>query len=230
MISEQEFTSSLVCALEMLPMMRQLSPMTLATIYVQLPKKVIQELSLMIMQYAIKQRMIDPYPPKDMAFHMQLFRYIYPIEDDIAILACGLRQDLKDRMSNPNIFHDPSPKREEFMSRSHDDFRLPSSAYWHPSRMTIDEWRKHFKTLQVQVSLVSEENIEPMAIEQLLQGKKLYEQALAGFWLLNIDEGKIATNWIARNKNLAQEMLTDAMNAKIGVEQVITTEGDEVPW
>lgn len=231
MISEEDFTGSIACALEMLPMMRQLSTTTLATIYVQLPRNVIQELNPIILQYAIKQRMIDPSPPNSMAFHVQLFRYIYPIENNVPVLSRGLRDNLRERISNPDTFYDPLPQREEFMSLNHDEFLLPPSAYWHPSKMTTAQWEKHLKTLQVQVSLINEDSIEPMSIEQLLQGKKLYEQALDGFWLLNIDDGKIATNWIARNKKLAQEMLDAVMNAKLGAVSDSTADaGDEIPW
>ena len=231
MISEEDFTGSIACALEMLPMMRQLSTTTLATIYVQLPRNVIQELNPIILQYAIKQRMIDPNPPNSMAFHVQLFRYIYPIENNVPVLSRGLRDNLRERISNPDTFYDPSPQREEFMPPNHEEFRLPPSAYWHPNKMTTTQWEKHLKTLQVQVSLINEDSIEPMSIEQLLQGKKLYEQALDGFWLLNIDDGKIATNWIARNKKLAQEMLDVIMNAKLGaVSDSNVGAGDEIPW
>jgi hypothetical protein len=230
MISEQEFTASLVSASEMLPMMRQLSPITLATIYIQLPKKVINEMSLIVLQYAIKQRMMDPFPPDNIALHMQLFRYVYPVQDNVAVLSRQLREDLKERMSNPDVFHDVSPKRNEFMTPNHGEHILAPSAYWHPNKMSTEQWRKHFKTLGLQISMISEEDKEPMTIEQLLDGKWLYKRSLAGFWLLNIDTGKIATNWILRNKNLAQEMLVEAINAKIGAEEIVVTEGDEVPW
>jgi hypothetical protein len=230
MLSEEDFTGSIACALEMLPMMRQLSTTTLAKMYMQLPSSVVQDLNLMLLEYAIKQRMLDPDPPNKIAFHMQLFRYVYPLENNVAVFDRGLRSDLRDRISNPDIFYDPSPQREEFMTPNHDEFRLPPSAYWHPSKMTAVQWEKHLKTLQVQVSLINEDSIEPMSIEQLLQGKKLYEQALDGFWLLNIDDGKIATNWIARNKNLAQEMLQQAIADRLESIETTTSEGDEVPW
>ena len=55
MISEEDFTGLIACALEMLPMMRQLSTTTLAMIYVQLPRKTIEELNSVLLQYAIKQ-------------------------------------------------------------------------------------------------------------------------------------------------------------------------------
>jgi hypothetical protein len=230
MISEEDFTGSIACALEMLPMMRQLSTVTLAQMYMQLPDKVIKELSPVVLQYAIKQRMLDPDPPDKIAFHMQLFRYVYPLQNGAAVLSRGFRDDLRERISNPDIFHDPSPQREEFMAPNHDEFRLPPSAYWHPSKMTTEQWQRHFRTLQVQVSLVNDSVIEPMTLEQLLQGKKFYEQSLGGFWLLNVDTGKVAHNWIARNKKLAQEMLEQAITEKTGFSQVNTTEGDEVPW
>jgi hypothetical protein len=198
--------------------------------YMQLPDKVIKELSPVVLQYAIKQRMLDPDPPDKIAFHMQLFRYVYPLQNGAAVLSRGFRDDLRERISNPDTFHDPSPQREEFMAPNHDEFRLPPSAYWHPSKMSIEQWQRHFETLKVQVSLVNDSAIELMTIEQLLQGKKFYEQSLGGFWLLNVDTGKVAHNWIAHNKNLAQEMLEQAIANKLGFIETTALEGDEMPW
>jgi hypothetical protein len=237
MLSEEDFTGSIACALEMLPMMRQLSTTTLAKMYMQLPSSVVQDLNLMLLEYAIKQRMLDPDPPNKIAFHMQLFRYVYPLENNVAVFDRGLRSDLRDRISNPDIFYDPSPQREEFMTPNHDEFRLPPSAYWHPSKMTPVQWEKHLKTLQVQVSLIDESAIDPamdghgiLAAQQLAQGMHVYQQALKGFWLLNADAGKVAHNWIARNKNLAQEMLQQAIADRLESIETTTSEGDEVPW
>lgn len=228
MLSEEDFTGSIACALEMLPMMRQLSTTTLAKMYMQLPSRVINELSLMLLEYAIKQRMLDPSPPDKIAFHMQLFRYVYPLENNVAVFDRGLRTDLRKRLSNPDIFYDPSPQREEFMAPS--DYRLPEGAYWHPGKMTAEQWKKHFASLRLQVSMIDQSLIEPLELWQLLKGKDLYERALAGYWLLNVDTGKVAHNWIARNKNLAQEMLDQAMIDKLGSTEITTSEGDDVPW
>jgi hypothetical protein len=230
MISEEDFTGLIACALEMLPMMRQLSTTTLAMIYVQLPRKTIEELNSVLLQYAIKQRLLDPSPPNNMAFHMQLFRYLYPLENNAVVFERGFRSDLRERISKPDTFHDPSPQREEFMSPNHDEFRLPPSAYWHPNKMSAEQWQKHFKTLKVQVAMVDQNIIEPLELWQLLKGKDFYEQALKGFWLLNVDTGKTAHNWIARNKNLAQEMLETAIKERLGSVEDTTTKEDDVPW
>jgi len=228
MLSEEDFTGSIACALEMLPMMRQLSTATLAKMYMQLPSSVVQDLNLMLLEYAIKQRMLDPDPPNKIAFHMQLFRYVYPLENNVAVFDRGLRSDLRDRISNPDIFYDPSPQREEFMTQS--GYRLPEGSYWNPGKMTTIQWQQHFTKLKVQISMIDQNSIEPLELRQLLEGKNWYEQALKGFWLLNADAGKVAHNWIARNKKLAQEMLEQAITDRLGSIETTTPEGDDVPW
>jgi hypothetical protein len=231
MISEEDFTGLIACALEMLPKMRQLSTTTLAKMYVQLSDKVVVELNPFILQYAIKQRLLDPNPPDDMAFHMQLFRYIYPLQNNVAVLNRGFRSDLRTRISDPDTFHDPSPQREEFMPIS-DEYRLPAGAYWNVNSMTIEERRKYYEKCKILIS-----TIEPT--KQLLEfplqgplGKIMYESVLRGSMGKKplLHQGTLAYEWIARNKKLAQEMLEIAIKERLGSIEDTTTEGGDVPW
>lgn len=229
MLSEEDFIGEVGTALEMLPMMRQLSTATLAKMYMQLPNKVKQELSPIILRYAIKQRLLDPNPPKDIAFHIQLFRYLYPLENNTPVLVRELREDLRQRISRSDIFHDPSPQREEFMIPNHK--QLPQGAFWHPNKMTEEQWMEHYRKLEIEISLINDTNLEPLTPEQVIQGKRWYRKSLAGFWLLGADSGGIARGWVARNKNLAKEMLEEA-KATLGLSSTANNELDDesCPW
>jgi hypothetical protein len=72
------------------------------------PEKAKQDLTREVFLYAAGQRRLDPSPPDDVPLDLQLLNYVYRNRDGRACVDWGLKADLPDRMSRPNVFN-PQP-------------------------------------------------------------------------------------------------------------------------
>ena len=212
MISSEGFQAAMTGLLQMLPMQRQLTGPALVMAWDSFPMTAKQELSEEMLHWACAQRLKDPEPPKEMATHLSLLRYLYPLENDRAMVERGLRSDLTERMAQPDRFHNPAPAREDLKPVK----RLPQSGFWHPSQMTPEERRQHLEVIQGQMERILAEPVDGEFTQaQLQQGRKWFERALQGFWNLKPDlppgGGGICRAWIQRNANWAREILETAL-------------------
>lgn len=221
MISTMDFTASMGFLAEMLPMQRTLTQEALAMSWETMPNAAKIHLTPESLSFAVKQRLLDPAPPKDVALHIGLLRYVFPIERttkrdrgeeisaDRVILENGPKQDLPQRMADPDRFHDPAPARQEYQQAK----RLPASGFWHPSQLTPEQRRAHVERLGVEVEAVLEgpEDGQQWTALQLQQGWWWFKKAVEGYWPLKADGGGIARAWVLRSPTAARDMISTAL-------------------
>jgi hypothetical protein len=221
-ISDLDFTASMGFLAEMLPMQRALTPEALAMAWETLPPGAKSGLTPASLAFAVKQRLLDPQPPNDVALHISLLRYVFPVERttrrergeevnaDLVILEHGPRYDLPQRMSQPDRFHDSGPARQTPPAPATAK-RLTASGFWHPSMLNPQDLRAHAQKVAQQVERVRAKG-DPgttMTAAQAASGRVLFERALQGFWLLHHDN--IAALWVLRNRKCADELIQLAL-------------------
>lgn len=223
MISSEVFQAAMTGLLQMLPMQRQLTGPALVMAWDSFPMTAKQELNEAMLHWACSQRLKDPEPPKELATHLSLLRYLYPLENDRAVIERGLRPDLAERMAEPDRFHDPAPARQEYQAAR----RLPEGSFWHPNQMIQAERCRHLEVIAIQLeaAIAQGEDNKRWTDAQLAQGHWWFKQALSGFWNLKADKGGIAKAWISRNPEVARQMLQQVRE----VEQVEAVEHVENP-
>lgn len=212
MINADDFQAAMTGLLQMLPMQRQLTGPALVMAWDSFPLAAKSELNDSMLAWACSQRLKDPEPPKEMATHLSLLRYLYPLENDRPVVERGLRPDLAERMAEPDRFHNPAPAREDLKPVK----RLPQSGFWHPSQMTPEERRNHLEVIAQQLErILAEPTDGDYGQAQLQQGKRWFERALQGFWTLKPDlppgGGGICRAWCQRNAKWARDLLEAAM-------------------
>jgi hypothetical protein len=212
MITAEGFQAAITGLLQMLPMQRQLTGPALVMAWDSFPMTAKQQLSDEMLHWACAQRLKDPEPPKEMAAHLSLLRYLYPLEADRPVVERGLRGDLAERMAEPDRFHNPAPAREDLKPVK----RLPQSGFWLPSHMTPEERRDHLEAIAQQLERILAEPVDGnYGQAQLQQGRKWFERALQGFWTLKPDlppgGGGICRAWCQRNAKWAKDLLEAAM-------------------
>lgn len=223
-ITMRDFAPAMGFLCEMLPMQRALSDEALAMAWETVPGAAKIHLTRESLAFAVKQRLVDPAPPKEQALHIALLRYVFPVErtvrrergeevnSDRVILENGPRADLAERMGAPDRFHDPAPARHE-QAPPPTQPRLPGrGGYWHPSQATTAQRQRHLERIEARLEALLAQGPDGVvhAGAQLLQGLSWYRRALEGFWLLEADNGGIAAAWIQRNPAEARVMLRDA--------------------
>ena len=213
-ITSDEFTATISTLLEVLPMQRRLTEAGLVMLWETFPLTAKQQLTGGILRFCASQRMLDPAPPKELAPHLSLLRYAYPLEADRPVVERGLRPDLRQRMAEPDRFHDPAPAREERQAASDRAPRLPgNSKPWHPDRLTADQRRAHVLRVAESARRVIAQGPDERTwtSAQLQQGAWWFGRALQGFWLLEVDDGGIAKAWLARNPAWAERLIEEAL-------------------
>lgn len=211
MITAEGFQAAITGLLQMLPMQRQLTGPALVMAWDSFPMTAKQQLSDEMLHWACAQRLKDPDPPKEMATHLSLLRYLYPLEADRPVVEHGLRSDLAERMAEPDRFHDPSPVHKAYQApRS-----LPQGGSWHASQMTPEQLRRHLEVIASQLEdvIAQGEDKEQWAAKCLSHGHAFLKNALLGWWTLKADKSGLARAWITRNPAHARKMLADAMAA-----------------
>jgi hypothetical protein len=220
MITDLDFAVSMGFLAEMLPMQRALTPEALAMAWETLPPAAKSGLTSASLAFAVKQRLLDPMPPRDVALHIGLLRYVFPVDrtirrergedvtGDLVVLERGPRTDLARRMADPDRFHDPAPAREEHAPAS--ARRLTASGFWHPSQLTPEERRAHVEKVARQVELICAKGDpgDQLTASVLKSARRLFERALQGFMPLHHDN--IAAIWVLRNRSVAEAMIEAA--------------------
>ena len=101
----QTFQTVMTAMTESNPYGKKLSPETIALLWTALGSKVQQEVTDDMLVYAFQQHSKDPNPDKELQLHLQLFSHIYRMENEAPNFRWGLKEDLKDRMARPDVFH-----------------------------------------------------------------------------------------------------------------------------
>ncbi len=108
MITEKDFCSVLLALSRTLPRFKAWDEMAMSLAWMTFPEKAKQDLTREVFLYAAGQRRLDPSPPDDVPLDLQLLNYVYRNRDGRACVDWGLKADLPDRMSRPNVFN-PQP-------------------------------------------------------------------------------------------------------------------------
>ena len=223
-ITMRDFAPAMGFLCEMLPMQRALSDEALAMAWETMPNGAKLHLTRESLAFAVKQRLVDPAPPKEQALHIALLRYVFPVErtvrrergeevnSDRVILENGPRADLVERMAFGDRFHDPAPVRHEQAIPERP--RLPGGGrQWHPSELSTEALRRHVQRIEAAMQRIRDRGMDGRAWKpaQLAQGKWWFEKALQGFWPLECDDWGLATAWILRNGAVADALVAKAM-------------------
>lgn len=81
MITSEHFFAALHVLSEVLPFSKQLSPETRGALWELFPAEAKRDLTAADLQWAIKQRLMDPEPPRDSAISYVFLHYLYPKRD-----------------------------------------------------------------------------------------------------------------------------------------------------
>ena len=212
MITLEEFQAAVTSLLQLLPMQRPLTAPALVLAWDTFPAPAKRDLTGEVLRFCVSQRLIDPAPPKDLAPHLALLRYAYPLEHDRPITERGLRADLAERMAFGDRFHDPAPVRHEQAPPERP--RLPGGGRpWHPSELSPEALRNHVQRVEVAMQRIRDRGMDGRnwKPDQLAQGKWWFEKALQGFWPLECDDGGLATAWLLRNGTVADALVAKAL-------------------
>jgi len=214
-ITLEEFQASVTSLLQLLPMQRPLTAPALVLAWDTFPASAKRDLSGEVLGFCVGQRLMDPAPPKELAPHLALLRYAYPLENDRPITDRGLRSDLRERMAFPDRFHDPAPVRHEQAAPPARP-QLPGrgNGFWHPSQLTPEARRRHVQGVGAELERVLARGRDgrPWSAAHLAQGADWFRRCLQGFWPLQCDDGGLAAAWAARNESLARQLVADALS------------------
>lgn len=216
-ISAEDFQAVLATLTQLLPMQRQLDAAALVMAWDTWPRAAKTQLTASMLQFAAGQRQMDPAPPREVALHMALLRYLFPIENDRPVVDRGLRPDLAERMQAPDRFHDPAPLREDLRPARERAPRLPAGGAWHPSMLTTEQRHAHVRRVEARMEQIVAAGPDGRiwVASQLDQGFRWFDRALQGFWPLQADQGGIAAAWIQRNPNQARAMVAQALTVDV---------------
>lgn len=225
MITIEDHHAALTTLMQLLPMSRQLTGAAMTMAWETFPERAKLDLTGEALLFAVQQRMLDPQPPKDMAPHIALLRYVYPVNrtthrergeeviNDHPMVERGLRRDLAKRMADPGQFHElvrslpqqprPEPPR---LAAASDEHRQP----W---AMTADQRRDHIERIAATVAKLKANGMDDhtWTVAQLSAGRWWFEKALQGFWSMEIEGAAIAAAWVLRNANWADQLITMAL-------------------
>jgi hypothetical protein len=105
MLTAPDFINALAGLIECLPHHKALSERGLAFAWSSLPPQAKADLSPPLLAYATTQRLLDPEPRQQLAIHIQLLAYLYPLHNGVPFVQQGLRPDLQRRIQQPGVFH-----------------------------------------------------------------------------------------------------------------------------
>ena len=217
MITLEDFQAAITSLLQLLPMQRPLTPAALVLAWDTFPASAKRDLTGEVLRFCVGQRLMDPAPPKELAPHLALLRYAYPLENDRPATERRLRADLAERMAAPDRFHDPAPVRHE-QAPPPQRPRLPGGErQWHPSAMTAQQHAAHLERVAAAMQRLRERGDDGRAWKatdpRLAQGRWWFQRCLDGFWPLEADGGGLAGAWILANGRQADDLLQQAQSA-----------------
>lgn len=106
MLNATDFINVLAGLVESLPQHKSLSERGLAFAWLTFPPPAKAQLSSEHLSYAANQRLLDPDPRQNLAIHIQLLIYLYPVGDGgMPSTDRPVRHDLAERMKTPHTFH-----------------------------------------------------------------------------------------------------------------------------
>lgn len=222
MITVEDFQVAVSSLLQLLPMQRALDPAALVLAWDTLPERAKLDLTDEILLFAVQQRMLDPEPPKGVAPHVALLRYVYPVDrtvrrergedviSDQPMLDRGLRRDLAQRMATPDRFHEPGPVRQEQLAPAKQPRLSAAASIPHWARMSPEELRAHVDQVAAVMQRVWASGMDDRSWDPatLALGRFAFGRALQGVWPLDLDSPSSA--WILRNPKQAADMLEKA--------------------
>ena len=222
MITIEDFQVALSSLVQLLPLQRALDPAALLLAWDTFPERAKLDLSGEILLYAVQQRFLDTEPPKGLAPHVNLLRYVYPVDrtirrergedviSDQPMVERGLRRDLAQRMAAPDRFHEPGPVRQEQLAPAEQPRLSAADTIPHWARMTTEELRAHVDQVAGVMQRVWASGMDGRSWEPgtLAWGRFAFGRALQGVWPLDPDSPSSA--WILRNPTQAADMLEKA--------------------
>jgi hypothetical protein len=227
-ISLQQFQVAITSLMQILPMAKPLSAAALVMAWDTFPERAKIDLTDEILLYAVQQRVLDPEPPKGLAPHVALLRYVYPVDrtirrergedvtSDQPMVDRGLRRDLAQRMAALDRFHEPGPVRQEQAPPRQP--QLPAApSQWHPDHLSTEQRRAHVRAVASAVSKLRKRGMDSRTwtAAELKQGRRWFEKALQGFWPLEADNAGLAAAWILRNGRWADQLLEAAADGNL---------------
>lgn len=210
MITLEDFQAAITSLLQLLPMQRPLTPAALVLAWDTFPASAKRDLTGEVLRFCVGQRLMDPAPPKELAPHLALLRYAYPLENNRPATERRLRADLAERMAAPDHFHEPAPVRHE-QAPPPERLRLPGGDRpWHPSQLSPEESHAHVEQVAEEMQRIWAGGMDGRTWEprEMAWGFFSFGKALQGFWPLKADTP--ASAWILRNPKQAAEMLGQA--------------------
>ena len=120
MISCELFTSTITCLSEILPYGKKLSIEAAGILWLTFPATAKEQLTPAMLQFAVAQRLLDPDPPKEVALHISLLKYVYYEKNGMPSVERGLKKDLHQRMQRPDVYHQAfvRPEYQEFRNQA----------------------------------------------------------------------------------------------------------------
>jgi hypothetical protein len=190
------------------------------------------------LDFAVRQRLLDLEAPRDLALHVALLRYVFPVcrivrhergrdvNQDEAILTRGPRPDLAERMAEPDRFHDtgpPPPERQVVR-------RLPEAQpeLWTAERLAehLDRVAASLDALEARGHVLApvwqrdqdcfgrldpEPQAQTLSDAELAQGRTWFERCLRGRFPLEVCA--VSQGWALLNAQHAAELLEQAQAA-----------------
>lgn len=229
MISLQQFQVAITSLMQILPMAKPLSAAALVMAWDTFPERAKIDLTDEILLYAVQQRVLDTEPQRDIAPHIALLRYVYPVKrttkeqrgletfTDQPLLDRGLRPDLAQRMARRDCFHDTAPVRDEV--RLDTTPRLPEGAGGNgpPWLQQTDEQRRaHLREVMKAVKDLRAAGVDtgtwtPL---QLNIGRSFFKQVLMGAPFLTETKIETVAAWVLRNGQTVDRMLQEALEGE----------------
>lgn len=239
MINVEDHHAALTTLMQLLPMSKQLTPAAMSMAWDTFPERAKLDLSGEALLFAVQQRMLDPQPPKDVAPHIALLRYVYPVNRttrrergeevivDHPMVERGLRHDLAKRMAAPGQFHELVRTLPE--QAPVDALRLApgvtkSGELWH--QWTPAQHMAHVQGVANAVARLRASGVDDgtlingsmgdaWVLSQLKVGLWSFKKALQGVWPINFEAHTHAAAWVLRNPVLADNLITLALGGEL---------------
>jgi hypothetical protein len=214
--------------MQLLPMSKQLTGAAMTMAWETFPERAKFDLTEEALLFAVQQRMLDPQPPKDVAPHIALLRYVYPVNrttrrergeeviTDHPMIERGLRHDLSKRMADPSQFHELVRTLPE-QAPTEAPRLVAGPERRQPWEMTADQRRAHVERLAATVARIRADGMDDSiwTPAQLKTGRWWFEKALQGLWSMEIDGAAIAAAWVLRNPGWADELISVALAGEL---------------
>ena len=237
MITMEDHHAALTTLMQLLPMSKQLTGAAMTMAWDTFPERAKLDLTGEALLFAVQQRMLDPQPPRDVAPHIALLRYVYPVNrttrrergeevvNDHPMIERGLRHDLAKRMADPGQFHELVRTLPE--QAPIDSPRLVAGPERRqPWEMTTTQRMAHVHAVANAVAKLRDSGIddsvlidssfgEGWVLKQLKLGRWSFEKALQGLWPINFEASKQAAAWVLRNSKSADELIAIALSSEL---------------